>query len=113
VDRAVLPDFDYNWENVPSVDLDNVYCHPILQEEGAAMNAPATTASSTPEQESNVSKHDSDSEVEEEEPEEEGSKKRRKVKKAIPLKCSYQQFVKLLQELLTFHAFYCNAPPPL
>jgi hypothetical protein len=50
------------------------------------MNAHATTASSAPEQESNVSKHVSDSKVEVEEPEEEGFKKRRNVKKAIPLK---------------------------
>jgi hypothetical protein len=33
-------------------------------------------------------------------------------KKACPLKCSYRQFISLLQELLAFHSWWRYGPPP-
>jgi hypothetical protein len=117
------PNPDYDWDQVPSVDPEYIYCHPILQGEVTAMKATAATASATiattPEEEqSNGGKHNSDSKAEEVELEVAGTKKKKKKKKkkkvkvVIPLKCSYQQFVELLQELLTFHAFYWYGNPP-
>ena len=103
---------DYDWDNVPSVNPEHVYCHPILQEEGTATNAPPAQASAT-DTATTQGKHDSDSEAEEEDLEVAGTKKKKKkVKAAIPLKCSHRQFVELLQELLTFHAFYRYGDPP-
>jgi cobalamin biosynthesis protein CobT len=58
-----------------------------------------------------IGEHESDSEAAEEDQDSEGTKKKKKkkVKAAIPLKCSYRQFIELLQEVLTFHAFYQKA----
>jgi hypothetical protein len=39
-------------------------------------------------------------------------KKKQGEKKTIPMQCSYCQFVVLLQELPTFHAWYCYGDPP-
>jgi hypothetical protein len=36
----------------------------------------------------------------------EGGKKKKIEKKTTPLQCSYRQFLDLLQELLSFHAWY-------
>jgi hypothetical protein len=96
------PDPDYDWDQVPSVDPEYIYCHPILQEEVTAMKATAATASAmvatTPEEEqANAGEHNSDSKVEEVELEVAGTKKKKKkkrkkkkkVKAVIPLKCSY------------------------
>jgi hypothetical protein len=81
-----------------------------------AATASATIATTPEEEQSNGGKHNSDSEAEEVELEIIGTKKKKKKKKkvkvVIPLKCSYQQFVELLQELLTFHALYRYGDPP-
>jgi hypothetical protein len=42
----------------------------------------------------------------------EGGKKKKIEKKTTPLQCSYQQFLDLLQELLSFHAWYQYGDPP-
>ena len=40
-----------------------------------------------------------------------GHQKKKKSKKAVPLPCSYNQFVDLLEELLIFHAWYKTGSP--
>ena len=42
----------------------------------------------------------------------EGGKKVATTKKTMPLRCSYSQFVDLLQELLSFHAWCRYGDPP-
>ena len=43
----------------------------------------------------------------------EGGKKKKIDKKTTPLQCSYRQFLDLLQELLSFHAWRRHGDPPL
>jgi hypothetical protein len=42
----------------------------------------------------------------------EGGKKKKMEKMTTPLQCSYRQFLDLLQELLSFHAWYQYGDPP-
>ena len=121
------PEPDYDWEAVPSLDQNHIYCHPILHEDEETMTevaAPLDRRTNPGEHDSDseaepeetrrdIGEHESDSEAAEEDLDSEGTKKKKKkVKAAIPLKCSYRQFIELLQEVLTFHAFYRYGDPP-
>jgi hypothetical protein len=121
------PEPDYYWEAVPSLDQNHIYCHPILHEDEETMTevaAPLVRRTNPGEHDSDsevepeetrrdIGEHESDSEAAEEDQDSEGTKKKKKkVKAAIPLKCSYHQFIELLQEVLTFHAFYRYGDPP-
>ena len=116
-----------DWSTAPPADGRNVYTPPILTD---VIDVDAPSRQGRPYQdddsdESDVDDDDGETDVEdeggvvdtdEEEPDDEGqqpSNNTRKRKKALPMNCTYAQFISLLQELLTFHAWYKCGDPPL
>jgi hypothetical protein len=104
---------DYKWDVAPSLNIHKAYKPPIIREED--QNA-TVIGDDNGEDGSNVEVDDdtlSDEEwmydTDDDDDDDfiiEGGKKKKIEKKTTPLQCSYQQFLDLLQELLSFHAWY-------
>jgi len=127
------PEPPHNWNATPSVSLSCTYVPPILCKNNNSFDAngdkPPTLVSSENDSSNGWDYYDletdpckgdggelekdSSSDDEEEIDRKKNEKNGKKIeKKACPLKCSYHQFVSLLQELLTFHSWWCHGPPP-
>jgi hypothetical protein len=125
---------DYSWEDAPATDFSNVYKVPILEAENKDLfDTDSDSGSSEDEDEIGGDEPDekvlSDdegakpnlSDSEEEEGEKKTNRKMKKTKKtkkkamtaAVPLKCSHQQAIEVIEEWLVFHAWYKLGPPPV
>jgi len=94
------PEPDYDWETVPGMDLNNVYKPPVLSNIGSDDDTHEEGAPSPPT--ADELHEDSDNKLEES----------RKKRGAVHMTCSITQFIKLLKELLCFHAWYKYGEAP-
>ena len=131
------PEPPYDWDDAPSVNLSCTYVPPILRESSNSFDAngdkPPKLNSDEDSDEGDGDDGwqyhdldvDNDQRARGEEADDEydsssdddnetgHNKDGKKIaKKACPLKCSYRQFVSLLQELLAFHSWWRYGPPP-
>jgi hypothetical protein len=114
------PKPDYNWESVPSVNIRQAYKPPIIVRDD--LSAPKDSSDTDTDSNSDINDEDGDDDnddwlydTDDDDDDdfiiEKGTKKKIE-KKTTPLQCSYRQFVNLLQEILTFHAWYRYGDPP-
>jgi hypothetical protein len=105
---------DYKWDAAPSLNIHKAYKPPIIREED--QNA-TVIGDNNGKDGTNVEvdddaltdeewMYDTDDDDKDDDFIIEGGKKKKIKKNTPPLQCSYQQFLDLLQELLSFHAWY-------
>jgi hypothetical protein len=110
---------DYEWDAAPSLNVDKAYKPPIIRED----NENATAIRNDNGEDGSNSEVDDDAlsdeewmyDTDEEDDDDfviESGKKKKIEKKTTPMQCSYRQFLNLLQELLSFHAWYRYGDPP-
>ena len=104
---------NFPWEEAPPVDLANIYRPPILHQGTSTDLAGDDTSDVGSSLEGEyVSDVDDDDDGPVGITKDKGEAKKAK-KSAVHLKCSYLQFVNLLEELLCFHAWYKEGLPPI
>jgi hypothetical protein len=110
---------EYDWDAAPSLNPHKAYKPPIIlkeEEESAQVDNSNVDHDMEVEDERDVNDKwvydDDDDDDDDEDFIMVDGKKKKVEKKTTPLQCSYEQFVSLLQELLTFHAFYRYGDPP-
>jgi hypothetical protein len=113
------PEPDYEWDAAPSLNVDKAYKPPIIRED----DENATAIRNDNDEDGSNSEVDDDAlsdeewmcDTDQDDDDDfviESRKKKKIEKKTMPMQCSYQQFLNLLQELLSFHAWYRYGDPP-
>jgi len=102
-----VPENDLDWESAPGVDLGNTYVPPILNNQSRRTAARRGGAA-----EDNEEEQENQEEVFVYEDDDETSNGRNKPKGPVKMTCSHRQFVNLLIELLSFHAWYKYGDAP-
>jgi hypothetical protein len=114
------PALEYDWDAAPSLNPHQVYKPPIIlkkEEESAQVDNSNVDHDMEVEDEGDVNDewvYDDDDDDNDDDNNFiiVDGKKKKVENKTTPLQCSYEQFVSLLLELLTFHAFYRYGDPP-
>ena len=113
------PEPDYEWDAAPSLNVDKAYKPPIIREEDenatAIRNDNGEDGSNSEVDDDALSDEEWMYDTDEEDDDDfviESGKKKKIEKKTTPMQCSYRQFLNLLQELLSFHAWYRYGDPP-
>jgi hypothetical protein len=113
------PDPDYDWDRAPSLNIRKAYKPPIIKEEELYAALDSEIDSDDGSDMSTDYDADCDDEwmydTDDDDDDNfiiDGGKKVIVPKKTTPLQCSYRQFVDLLQEVLSFHAWYRYGDPP-
>ena len=124
-DGEDAPEPNYDWDEAPSLNINKAYKPPIIREEEQVAADLMDDYSEEDsifvevEDESREWMYDDDDDDDDADDDDddddfitEGGKKNQLDKRTTPLQCSYRQFLDLLQELLSFHAWYRYGDPP-
>ena len=104
-----VPENDHDWESAPGVDLSNTYVPPILNDQ---VRGTAAQGGATEDNEEEQEHQEEEFIYEDEDDTSTVANGSNKPKGPVKMTCSHRQFVNLLIELLSFHAWYKygNAP---